>query len=68
MVEYFKSLGDATEPEPDGYVLNCFKIGYQNTADAMRAIGKNGDVIRGSFMIATKWAVSIPTFSSQDMF
>lgn len=56
MVEYFKSLGDATEPEPDKSVNNCFKIGYQNTADAMRAMGKNGDVIRGTFMIATKWA------------
>lgn len=62
MVEYFKSLGDATEPEPDKNIKNCFKIGYQNTVDAMRAIGKNGDVIRGSFMIATKWAVSIPHF------
>lgn len=59
MVEYFKSLGDATEPEPDKRVNNCFRIGYQNTADAVRAIGKNGDVIRGTFMIATKWAVSI---------
>lgn len=60
MVEYFKSLGNATEPERNTEVVNSFKIGYRDTADVIRAIGKNGDVISGSFMIGTKWAVSIP--------
>ncbi|KAL9713346.1 hypothetical protein Ac2012v2_002953 [Leucoagaricus gongylophorus] len=58
MVEYFKSLGNATEPERNTEVVNSFKIGYHDTADVIRAIGKNGDVISGSFMIGTKWADS----------
>lgn len=56
-VEYFKSLGAATEPDPHTEIANCFKIGYHDGGDAMRAVRKNGEVLGGSFMIGTKWAV-----------
>ena len=57
--EYFKSLGEATEPEKHLEITNCFRIGYADIGDAMRAVRKNGDVFAGSWMIGTKWAVSI---------
>ncbi|KAJ7227880.1 hypothetical protein B0H12DRAFT_1148338 [Mycena haematopus] len=55
-VEYFKSLGDASEPDPHAEIMNCFKIGYKDPADAMRAVRKNGDVLNGSWMVGAKWA------------
>jgi nuclear pore complex protein Nup53 len=58
IVEYFKSLGKSTEAEPNTEVLNCFRIGYHEAADAVRAVRKNGEVFAGSWMIGTKWAVS----------
>ncbi|KAJ7197726.1 hypothetical protein GGX14DRAFT_525969 [Mycena pura] len=55
-VEYFKSLGDASEPDPHVEIVNCFKIGYKDPADAMRAVRKSGEVLGGSWMIGAKWA------------
>ncbi|KAJ3484878.1 hypothetical protein NLI96_g5340 [Meripilus lineatus] len=55
-VEYFRSLGDSTEPDQNTEISNCFKIGYTNPADALRAVRKNGDVIGGSWMVGAKWA------------
>lgn len=55
-VEYFKSLGNSTEADPNTEVGNCFKIGYNDPADAMRAVRKNGEVLGGSWMIGAKWA------------
>ncbi|TFK34072.1 hypothetical protein BDQ12DRAFT_636901 [Crucibulum laeve] len=54
--EYFKSLGEATDPDPHAEILNCFRIGYRDPADAMRAVRKNGEVLGGSWMIGAKWA------------
>jgi len=54
--EYFKSLGEATEPEKHLEITNCFRIGYVDIGDAMRAVRKNGEVIAGSWMIGAKWA------------
>jgi hypothetical protein len=56
-VEYFKSLGDASEPDPHAEIMNCFKIGYKDPADAMRAVRKNGEILGGSWMVGAKWAV-----------
>ncbi|KAK7024838.1 hypothetical protein R3P38DRAFT_2530005 [Favolaschia claudopus] len=56
-VEYFKSLGgDASDPDPHAEIVNCFRIGYRDPADAMRAVRKNGEVLGGSWMIGAKWA------------
>ncbi|TBU49201.1 hypothetical protein BD309DRAFT_997059 [Dichomitus squalens] len=55
-LEYFRSLGDTTEAEQSSELLNCFRIGYLNPAEAIRAIRKNGDIINGSFMVGAKWA------------
>ena len=60
--EYFKSLGEATEPEKHLEITNCFRIGYVDIGDAMRAVRKNGEVIAGSWMIGAKWAVSRKAF------
>lgn len=57
--EYFKSLGEATEPEKHLEITNCFRIGYLDIGDAMRAVRKNGEVLSGSWMIGVKWAVSL---------
>jgi nuclear pore complex protein Nup53 len=57
-VEYFKSLGSTTEPDLNTEIVNCFKIGYMDTGDAMRAVRKNGGVLGGSWMVGAKWAVS----------
>jgi len=54
--EYFKSLGEATEPEKHLEITNCFRIGYVDIGDAMRAVRKNGEVLSGSWMIGVKWA------------
>lgn len=56
-VEYFKSLGNATEADPHLEIANCFKIGYYDPGEAMRAVRKNGEVLGGSFMVGVKWAV-----------
>lgn len=56
--EYFRSLGDTTEPDPNVEVTNCFRIGFHNPAEAMRAVRKNGEVLGGSWMIGVRWAVS----------
>ncbi|KAF9261633.1 hypothetical protein L218DRAFT_869411 [Marasmius fiardii PR-910] len=55
-VEYFKSLGDCTDPESNNEVLNCFRIGYNDPGDAMRAVRKNGEILGGSWMVGAKWA------------
>ncbi|KAF7300218.1 hypothetical protein MKEN_01345600 [Mycena kentingensis (nom. inval.)] len=57
-VEYFKSLGDASDADPHAEISNCFKIGYRDPADAMRAVRKNGEVLGGSWMVGAKWADS----------
>ena len=56
-VEFFKSLGESTDPEPHPEITNCFRIGYLNPSDAIRALRKSGDVLSGSWMIGVKWSV-----------
>lgn len=56
-MEFFKTLGNTTEPEPNTEVLNCFRIGYHDITEAVRAVRKNGEVFAGSWMIGAKWAV-----------
>ena len=56
-VEYFRSLGEATEVEQSSELLNCFRIGYMHPAEALRAVRKNGDILGGSWMVGAKWAV-----------
>ncbi|KAN0121152.1 hypothetical protein V8E52_003740 [Russula decolorans] len=55
-VEYFKQLGDTTDPDPNTEISNCFKIGFKNPAEAMWAVRKNGEIIGGSWMVGVKWA------------
>lgn len=55
-VEYFKTLGDSTDADPNTEIANCFKIGYKDPADAMRAVRKNGEILGGSWMVGAKWA------------
>ncbi|KAL4063187.1 hypothetical protein V8B97DRAFT_2006226 [Scleroderma yunnanense] len=57
-VEYFKSLGSTTDPEPNTEIVNCFRIGYRDAAEAMRAVRRNGEVLSGTYMIGVKWADS----------
>ncbi|THH02650.1 hypothetical protein EW026_g215 [Hermanssonia centrifuga] len=54
--EYFRSLGDSTEPDQNTEIMNCFRIGYTNPGEAMRAVRKNGEVLGGAWMIGVKWA------------
>lgn len=60
--DYFRSLGSGrdatTEADPNVEIANCFRIGYTNPVEAMRAVRKNGEVLGGSYMIGVKWAVS----------
>ena len=56
-VEYFKQLGETTDPDPNTEVSNCFKIGFKNPVEAMWAVRKNGDIVGGSWMVGVKWAV-----------
>lgn len=56
-VEYFKQLGDTTDPDPNTEISNCFKIGFKNPAEAMWAVRKNGEIVGGSWMVGVKWAV-----------
>ncbi|KAJ3559283.1 hypothetical protein NM688_g439 [Phlebia brevispora] len=55
-VEYFRSLGETTESEQNAEIVNCFRIGYLNPAEAVRAVRKNGEVLSGAWMIGVKWA------------
>ncbi|KAF8625014.1 hypothetical protein AX15_005594 [Amanita polypyramis BW_CC] len=55
-VEYFKSLGNATEPDLNNEIMNCFKIGYHDPGDALRAVRKSGEVLCGCYMVGVKWA------------
>ncbi|KAJ4470438.1 hypothetical protein J3R30DRAFT_1219589 [Lentinula aciculospora] len=55
-VEYFKSLGDTTDPDPNTEIVNCFRIGYHDSGEALRAVRKNGEVLGGSWMVGAKWA------------
>jgi len=55
-VEYFKQLGETTDPDPNTEVSNCFKIGFKNPVEAMWAVRKNGDIVGGSWMVGVKWA------------
>lgn len=57
-VEYFKSLGAATEPEPNAEIVNCFRIGFRDPGEAARVVRRNGEVLNGSWMIGIKWADS----------
>ena len=56
-VEYFKQLGETTDPDPNVEITNCFKIGFKNPVEAMWAVRKNGDIVGGSWMVGVKWAV-----------
>jgi Nup53/35/40-type RNA recognition motif len=56
-VEYFKQLGETTDPDPNTEISNCFKIGFKNPAEAMWAVRKNGEIVGGSWMVGVKWAV-----------
>ncbi|KAF8498736.1 hypothetical protein F5888DRAFT_1691491, partial [Russula emetica] len=55
-VEYFKQLGDTTDPDPNTEISNCFKIGFKNPVEAMWAVRKNGEIVGGSWMVGVKWA------------
>ncbi|KAF8624154.1 hypothetical protein AX17_007216 [Amanita inopinata Kibby_2008] len=55
-VEYFKSLGDTTDPDLNTEIVNCFKIGFRDPGDAMRAVRKSGEVLGGTWMVGVKWA------------
>ena len=60
-LEYFKSLGgesETTDPTPHSQITNCFRLGFSNPGDALRAVRKNGEVIGGTWMVGVKWAVS----------
>ena len=56
-IEYFQSLGSSTDPDFNTEILNCFRLGYHDPADAMRAVRKNGEILGGSWMVGVKWAV-----------
>ncbi|KAG9312880.1 hypothetical protein JVU11DRAFT_6313 [Chiua virens] len=57
-VEYLKSLGAATEPEPNTEIVNCFRIGFRDPGEAARVVRRNGEVLNGTWMIGVKWADS----------
>lgn len=58
-LEYFKSLAsETTDATPHSQISNCFKLGFKNPGDALRAVRKNGEVIGGTWMIGVKWVVS----------
>ena len=61
-VEYFKQLGETTDPDPNTEISNCFKIGFKNPVEAMWAVRKNGEIVGGSWMVGVKWAVRHPSF------
>ncbi|TCD67606.1 hypothetical protein EIP91_012237 [Steccherinum ochraceum] len=55
-VEYFRSIGESTEPDANTEITNCFRVGYVNPADALRAVRRNGEIVGGSWMVGVKWA------------
>ncbi|PPQ94682.1 hypothetical protein CVT25_009537 [Psilocybe cyanescens] len=55
-VEYFKSLGETIDVDTSKDITNCFKIGYADPGDAVRAVRKNGEVLNGTWMVGAKWA------------
>ncbi|KAG2068685.1 hypothetical protein BDR04DRAFT_1023780, partial [Suillus decipiens] len=55
-VEYFRSLGASTEPEPNAEIVNAFRIGFRDPGEAMRAVRRNGEVLGGTWMVGVKWA------------
>jgi len=55
-VEYFKQLGETTDPDPNTEISNCFKIGFKHPGEAMWAVRKNGETVGGSWMVGVKWA------------
>ncbi|KAG1887785.1 hypothetical protein F4604DRAFT_2038335, partial [Suillus subluteus] len=57
-VEYFRSLGASTEPEPNSEIVNAFRIGFRDPGEAMRAVRRNGEVLGGTWMVGVKWADS----------
>lgn len=57
-VEYFRSLGASTEPEPNTEIVNAFRIGFRDPGEAMRAVRRNGEVLGGTWMVGVKWADS----------
>jgi nuclear pore complex protein Nup53 len=56
-VEYFRSLGASTEPEPNTEIVNAFRIGFRDPGEAMRAVRRNGEVLGGTWMVGVKWVV-----------
>lgn len=58
-VEYFRSLGASTEPEPSAEIVNAFRIGFRDPGEAMRAVRRNGEVLGGTWMVGVKWADSV---------
>ena len=62
--DYFRSLGNTTEPEQNPEIMNCFRIGFTNPVEAVRAIRKNGEVLAGAWMVGVKWAVSQQSLST----
>jgi len=54
-VEYFQGIGEATHAERHTELVNCFRIGYKDPAEAIRAVRRNGEVLSGSWMIGVKW-------------
>jgi len=54
--EYFKSIGDTTDPDPNTQITNCFRIGYRDFGEGMRAVKRNGEILSGSYMVGAKWA------------
>ncbi|KAH9992784.1 hypothetical protein BJV74DRAFT_834424 [Russula compacta] len=55
-VDYFKQLGETTDPDPNMEISNCFRIGFKNPVEAIWAVRKNGEVVGGSWMVGVKWA------------
>jgi len=55
-VEYFRALGDSTDPDLNNDIVNCFRLGYHDPGDAMRAVRKNGELLSGCFIVGVKWA------------
>ena len=66
-VEYFKSLGAATEPEPNTEIVNCFRIGFRDPGEAARVVRRNGEVLGGTWMVGVKWAVCCSSFCVLDV-
>ncbi|KAJ3496190.1 hypothetical protein NMY22_g19845 [Coprinellus aureogranulatus] len=64
-VEYFKRSGASTDADPSTEILNCFRIGYNDPATALRAVRKNGEVLESSFMIGVKWAPKPTLYSAK---